>query len=294
MNFSIIIPHYKNINGLKRLIESIPLRDDVEIIIIDDFSFEPNLLKEFIEKMNNPMISKILFNESNLGPGLTRNKGIKIAKGKYIVFADSDDFFTKEINSIFDKYISKTYDIVYFKPTSDDSYGVNIGSRHIYYENLINEYLSSDSDSSLEKLKYSYGIVTSKFYLREFLITNKIIFLDYRIGEDRLFSVQAAKHTTNIDVSSLAYYCYTDEKNSITKLKSYKNIKDEVNAHIEYTDFIKKNITKENLSLYPLSAFSIILKTVKKTKNPIFLFKVLILFGKNGVPLINLNRKGIK
>ena len=65
-----------------------------EIIVIDNPKNKENLynLKRFIFKKKK---IKIIINKNNLGAGNSRNKGIKIAKGKFIAFLDSDDFWKK-------------------------------------------------------------------------------------------------------------------------------------------------------------------------------------------------------
>ena len=64
---------------------------DLEIIVIDDCSGDH--LDEVMEKYrDNPALFYVK-NSSNLGVAKTRNKGIQMARGKYIAFLDADDFW---------------------------------------------------------------------------------------------------------------------------------------------------------------------------------------------------------
>ena len=68
MKFSLIIPHHGDDRLLDRLLKSIPDRDDLETIVIRD--------------------------DKAKGAGWARNKGLEHAVGEYVLFADSDDYFT--------------------------------------------------------------------------------------------------------------------------------------------------------------------------------------------------------
>ena len=91
---SIILPYYRKINYIKKTINSILSQSfkDFEIILIYDDENLQDL--HVIEKdyKKNPKI-KIIKNTKNLGAGISRNIGIKHAKGKIIAFIDSDDFW---------------------------------------------------------------------------------------------------------------------------------------------------------------------------------------------------------
>jgi len=95
---SIIIPFYDNLLLLKRAIKSI--RNQTykyyEIIIINDNpkKFHSNQIERLKKSFNFNKI-KIINNKKNFGAGFSRNFGIKIAKGKYIAFLDSDDTWKK-------------------------------------------------------------------------------------------------------------------------------------------------------------------------------------------------------
>ena len=94
---SVIIPFYDNFKLLRRAIDSVLKQSfkKFEIIVIyDNPKNKENLysLRRFILKKKK---IKVIINKNNLGAGNSRNKGIKIAKGKFIAFLDSDDFWKK-------------------------------------------------------------------------------------------------------------------------------------------------------------------------------------------------------
>ena len=90
--YSIIIPHYNIPLLLERLLVSIPKRHDVEVIVADDGS--PKKVCSELEAMasRRPEI-RLLLLEGNLGAGYARNAAIGVARGRWVLFADADDFF---------------------------------------------------------------------------------------------------------------------------------------------------------------------------------------------------------
>lgn len=96
---SVIIPVYNQEDLIKRCIESIPIRDNIEIIVVDDFSTDKT--REVVKQYKNV---KLICNEENKGVGYTYNKGIDNAIGDYIVRIDSDDYFyTGQFNHILEE-----------------------------------------------------------------------------------------------------------------------------------------------------------------------------------------------
>jgi len=90
--FSIIMPAYNRASMIDKAIESIIKQTfpDWELIIIDDAS-EDNT-EEVVRQFNEPRIV-YLKNISNIERSASRNKGIDSAKGEFICFLDSDDYF---------------------------------------------------------------------------------------------------------------------------------------------------------------------------------------------------------
>ncbi|MCV6609743.1 MAG: glycosyltransferase [Amphritea sp.] len=87
---SVIVPVY---NGEKYLLEAInsvlsQTYSDFEIIVINDGSTDSSM--DIVAAINSDKI-RVVTNEQNIGLAATRNRGLKVAKGKYIALMDGDD-----------------------------------------------------------------------------------------------------------------------------------------------------------------------------------------------------------
>ena len=115
MRLSIIIPYYNTqgmTDDLLRCLEP-QITKDCEIILIDDGSDEP-----YVPWQEEEMVK--IIRQKNQGVSAARNKGLKKAKGEYIVFIDSDDLVSDDyIQQIF-KAIESNPDTVYISWKSID------------------------------------------------------------------------------------------------------------------------------------------------------------------------------
>lgn len=91
---SIIIPCWNSSKSITKAVHSVTnqLKKNYEIVIIDDASEDDTwqVLKKLNEQYNE---IKIIRNKTNKGPSASRNYGIKISRGKFVGFLDSDDYF---------------------------------------------------------------------------------------------------------------------------------------------------------------------------------------------------------
>lgn len=115
IKISVIIPVYNQEELVIRAIDSIPKRNDIEIIVIDDGSSD-NTWNNLIEYRNNhPELLNLilLYNETNKGVAHTVNRGYNVAKGDYIVLLGSDDYFYTDKFEEIIKELDGT-DLIYF------------------------------------------------------------------------------------------------------------------------------------------------------------------------------------
>ena len=92
---SIIVPVYNVERYVGRCLESIfasgaEKNANVEVIVVNDGTPDDSMtiVDEFASKHSNLFI----INQENAGPGAARNAGLRIARGKYVWFVDSDDY----------------------------------------------------------------------------------------------------------------------------------------------------------------------------------------------------------
>lgn len=95
---SVIIPVYNDETLIYKALQSVPTRNDIELIVIDDGSTDDTWKKimAFREKYSEWLNLVVLYNEENKGVAYTINRGYDIANGEYIVLLGSDDYFYKD------------------------------------------------------------------------------------------------------------------------------------------------------------------------------------------------------
>lgn len=205
INFSIIIPHKNIPDLLQRCLNSIPTRDDLEIIIVDDNSDSNVVSFDKFPGINRDNV-KIFFTKEGKGAGYARNIGLKHATGKWLIFADADDYFTPEMPTLLDKYANNTSDVIYFYPVAAD----NISSKRVStYQGLF--------DYSPEFLRFAYISPWGKFIKRNYVSKNGFTFDEIRWSNDALFMTQVGTTTNNVLITKEPLYCVEERDGSLTR-----------------------------------------------------------------------------
>jgi len=105
---SVIITNYNYADYLPRCIRSCLTQKNVnaEIIIVDDCSSDHSL--EVIGAYKEDI--KIIKNKTNVGVAESSNKGIKAAKGQFVIRVDADDYVSSDMCYIMKRYLEANHD----------------------------------------------------------------------------------------------------------------------------------------------------------------------------------------
>jgi glycosyltransferase involved in cell wall biosynthesis len=239
-NYSVIIPHHNIPTMLERAIKSVPFRDDVEIIVVDDASdekYKPKI-KE-ICTLRNTQIKLVLLAE-NGGGGKARNKGLDIAQGKFVVFLDADDFFNYCINQAMDDYKDVDTDIIFFRAGSIDDQTYLPLHRADRINSCVNDFLNSAPDCDYE-IRYEQGCPVSKFIKRSLLEEHNIRFEEIRKHNDVRFSYTSGFYAKKIVADPRAIYCITTRSDSVSMDVSAEARLLRVNVTADFIKFKKEH-----------------------------------------------------
>ena len=217
-NYSIIIPHKDIPDLLQRCLDSIPVRDDVEVIVVDDNSDPRKVDFEHfpgLERKN----TRVYFTKEGKGAGYARNVGLDHAQGRWVVFADADDFFAEDFNGLLDEMADAEEDLIFFdyiNVLSDDI--TQQLKERVWYRTLISANLKND-DKSGERIRFYFCVPWCKFVRRELIERYRIRFSEVKWGNDVYFSAQVCCRTNTIRVSEKIGYVVTSREGSLTDNK---------------------------------------------------------------------------
>lgn len=214
--YSIIIPHYQSIKLLKRLLCSIPERFDIQVLVVDDNSSQD--VQQQLLSLKHLNLT-ICLQPENYGAGSARNIGLKKAEGKWILFADADDFFNDNAFEILDKYTSSDLDYLCFCVNSMDNKTKQLGKRNITSDNSVRLFLKKKTQKSLNYFKFRNFACWNKLYSAAFLKQNNIQCEESIVNNDVYFSFQVALFSKKFEVIPDELYCCTYEPTSITYKK---------------------------------------------------------------------------
>ncbi|HTN20547.1 MAG TPA: glycosyltransferase family 2 protein [Pelobium sp.] len=184
--FSIVIPTFNREEGLRRCLNSLTLQTfkDFEVIVCDDGSTDETL--KVVGSYQEILQLKYSFEKNWGGPAAPRNRGINLAKGKWVCFLDSDDCYTEDTLAFLSNTITDRYDIYHYRLISIN----NKGEKGLPFCRQIN-----NENPAIDLLTNFSGILTSATcVLRESILVNNLYFSENReiIGvEDFDFWIQA-------------------------------------------------------------------------------------------------------
>jgi glycosyltransferase involved in cell wall biosynthesis len=205
MKLSIVIPVYNIGSTIDRALKSIQRQSfkDYEIILIDDGSTDDTC--EYLLKAAREDARLYVHTIENRGPGHARNYGVKLARGDYILFVDSDDVLIDgALELLIQKMDETKADLLIFGFILTDAQ-LNERSRYSFQNEIFDLETDPKALSTTFSKLYRNNLlnqVWNKVYCRKLLVDRQIRFTDYRYGEDRLYvfdAMQVAKRIATIE-----------------------------------------------------------------------------------------------
>lgn len=248
INYSIVIPHFNDFEGLNNLIRSIPDNDKIQIIIVDDNSDDFSL-----DKISPSENCKVYFNRSgNKGAGACRNIGLEKATGKWIIFADADDLFVDNSFSIFDRYLEDDSDIIYFKVSSTLKNTKKTTDRHININRLVDKLV----DEKCLDICFLGSVPWGKMIRHDFLAKHHTLFDEVLVANDVMFSLKTGALAEKVKGVGECVYNVTRSSSSLTATKTNNNLALRLAVALEYNKYLQ-SIQKKR---YQISLVSLVLR----------------------------------
>lgn len=241
---SIIIPVYNAENYIEKCIKSLinQTYKFLEIIFVNDGSTDSSLqiLKKYRLEYNNI----IILEQKNKGQGEARNLGIKNARGRFITFADSDDWLSDEyIEVLYKDIIDNNADISICNMAKViEKSEIEIKSSKFPFKELNREEAIKQILLDKELKSYPWG----KMYKKDLFEKNKITFPQRMFYEDLAIIIKLFFYAEKIVLNNQYCYYYLQTSRSSTRTPNPKNIDDRLSALTMIKDFLIANEQLKN------------------------------------------------
>lgn len=232
--YSVIIPVYNVESYLRACIDSVLMQDtsaDYEIILINDGSSDGSgsICDEYAQKHHN--ISVV--HNQNHGVSHARNTGIALARGMYILFLDSDDFWDQGLLTALETLSQHEPDMIVF----GNNYLLESGQS---YADATDAVMPS-GESGLEYLYALFRLdkrpreyPVCYVYRRSFLLEQELRFReDMIVSEDFELLYRCFAAAKSIVGTPQPFYCYRLRAGSATSSLSAKKLMDNLVSKAE-------------------------------------------------------------
>lgn len=204
IKYSIIVPHYNIPNLLVRCLNSIPDRNDIQVIVVDDNSADENAFWKAILEVGHHNVEAYVTKEGR-GAGYARNVALKYAQGVWLLFADADDFFVDGFVDTIEKYSDSDLEVVYFNVVGCNSDNVSI----LNGRGKDSTFDAFEQTKDERIFRFCYPEPWGKM-VRHSLVTEKnISFDETMVSNDYLFSIKVGYYAESLQADRSILYAYT-------------------------------------------------------------------------------------
>ena len=233
-DFSVIIPQRNALDTIPRLIDSIPDMERVEIILVDN---SPESISKADIKTDRDYT--LLWSPPEKFAGGARNKGLEAARGKWLVFADADDFFTKNAFDVFYQHFDDLHDVIYFSSRGEYSDGSGTTNRGALYNQLIDDFLS-DPEKRMD-IRLYFSVPWAKMVRRQFVAEHSFRFDEVITANDACFSMMTGYYAKSVTATKDVVYVVTTSRGSLTRRKDEAAIWSRFQVKLRKNKFLREH-----------------------------------------------------
>jgi glycosyltransferase involved in cell wall biosynthesis len=256
---TIIIPHYNTPDYLRKLLDSIPQKESIQVVVVDDRStYKIEEYKQLKLEDKYRHITFLYNTTDRKGAGVCRNIGIEKAVGKWLLFADADDYFLDNMFLKLQKYLNYDKDVVFFPVTSVELGTNKPAQRHKTINSVIGNYVKISSKQNELKLRYRLPEPWSKLINKKLVLSNNISFDEVLVSNDVTFSVKVGYYMKTFEIAEEAIYCVTKNRGSLTKVCSEENYDTRLGVFINNYRFLSEKLSVEDFKSLELNAINLI------------------------------------
>lgn len=226
VGISIITSIYNKSKYLNDYVESIKNQNftDYEIICVDDASTDDSL-EHLMNLVSDDTRFTIIKNEENCGPSISRNKAIKMSKGKYICFLDADDCIKPNALELLWDLVEKNELEGVFFSASEYTNDLKKELRTIQYKETYSICDGRTLISLLHKNNEYQSACGFQLWKSEYLCGINAEFYPGIVYEDTLFTLQVLLKAKRVMAISDILYIYRKCENSITHSLGIEQLK---------------------------------------------------------------------
>jgi glycosyltransferase involved in cell wall biosynthesis len=260
---SILIPHYNRPHLLSVLLQSIPNDPEIEVLVCDDLSTKE--IEEYNAlKTQFPQVKFYSNTTGNKGAGAARNLLMDLAKGEFVLFADSDDFFETDFLVKARFYFNQDFDLVFFRSRSVYLDTEIDGHRADTYNGLVEDFLKQKSQISEDRCRFEIPVVWAKLIRRSVIQDHNLKF-DLILGsEDVIFSLKVGLIANKVIADESTIYVVTRNHESLSMIQSRETYDTQFEILLQRSAFLKANLVPERYATIRFPSVSFILIAIKR------------------------------
>lgn len=227
MKYSIIVPIYNAHRFLIECIESVLKQSyaDWELLLLDDGSVDGcgEICEFYVEKCNKIRF----FTHENQGVSMTRNRGLDLATGEYVVFLDADDELTMDALSVLTQKIQEySPDIVVYNTKRMDEHSIIVGDFTTPTFNTDKLLTKDEISNFIYKSLISnnnFGII-GNYAVKRSLVSNIRFDCDLVMCEDLMFNMKMYEVAQKVLCIPNYFYLYRDNLSGCVRSYNLKKI----------------------------------------------------------------------